>query len=97
MKILTIPQKQSNSGSIHDLASDKYDRMIEFRRGAKYAVVDAAYYGGDYYTAHKTGATAAAASRKLAKAAWSHKIVDAFGNLYDVDGDRLRKNGEPLR
>ena len=41
----------SGTGSIHDIASDQFDRDIIFRGGAKYAVVLAAYYGGrGYYT-----------------------------------------------
>ena len=46
MKILTIAQKMSNTGSIHDLASDQFAREIKFRGTAKFAVVLAAYYGG---------------------------------------------------
>lgn len=40
---LTIPRKQSNSGSIYDLASDQFDRVIEFGN-FEYAVVLPAYY-----------------------------------------------------
>ena len=49
-----IPQKMSNTGSIHDIASDNFDRDIKFPAGAKYAVVLASYYGGKGYTMHKT-------------------------------------------
>ncbi len=33
----TIPQKMSNSGSIHDIASDMFDRNITFTPGCKFA------------------------------------------------------------
>ena len=55
MKILTIKQKMSGTGSIHDLASGFEDREIKFPNGFKFAVVKANYYGGRGYTTHRTG------------------------------------------
>ena len=89
MKVLTIPQKMSNSGSIHDLESDLYDRKIRFRAGTKYAVVLAAYYGGHGYTTHKTPEATIRQSQKLAN--WSHRIIDDQGNMLEHNGlDGLR-------
>lgn len=82
-----IPQKQSNSGSIHDIASDCYDRDIKFAPGAKYAVVLASYYGGKGYTTHKTEEATIRAS--LRRDDYSHAIIDADGNVYDINYDRL--------
>ena len=79
MKTYTIPQKQSNSGSIHDIASDTHDREIVFRGDAKYAVVLASYYGGGY-TTHTTEEATVKAARKVR--AYSHTILDADGNEY---------------
>lgn len=77
-----IPQKISNSGTIHDLASDMYDREIRFPEGSRYAVVFAAYYGGKGYTTHRTQAAAIKASKKDRQ--YSHRIIDADGNEYDM-------------
>lgn len=79
----TIPQKMSCSGSIHDLASDMYDRDIAFAPGYKYAVVLAAYYGGKGYTTHRTAEAAARASLRNEK--YSHAVIDAEGNGYSVE------------
>jgi len=89
MIIYTIPQKMSNSGSIHDIASDMYDRDIVFAPGCKYAVILASYYGGKGYTTHKTETATIAASRK--NSAYSHKIIDTEGNRYLVNYDTLVK------
>lgn len=87
MSTYTIPQKMNNSGSIHDIASDQYDRDIVFGAGCKYAVVLASYYGGKGYTTHKTEAAAVAASR--ANKDYSHEIIDTEGRRYTVNGDEL--------
>ena len=54
MKELVLRQKQSNSGSIHDIESSNFERVIKFAKGCQYAVVIASYYGGKGYTTHKT-------------------------------------------
>lgn len=83
----TIPQKISNTGSIHDIASDQFDREIVFGPGCKYAVVRAAYYGGKGYTTHKTEAAACKASREQGE--YSHQIIDTKGVEYVTHGDSL--------
>ena len=85
----TIPQKMSGTGSIHDIASDMFDRDIVFAPGCKFAVVLASYYGGKGYTTHKTEEAAIAASRRNSE--YSHRIIDTEGNEYDAYGDRLVK------
>lgn len=81
MKIYTIPQKMINSGSIHDIASDMFDREIRFPKGSLYAVVDASYYGGKGYTTHRT---AQAAAKKSAASGCAGCIIDTEGTVYDV-------------
>jgi len=88
MTIYTINQKTSGTGSIHDLASDLMDRDIKFPAGSKYAVVLAAYYGGKGYTTHRT---ACATIRQANSSNYSHSIIDADGNGYGVNYDRLEK------
>ncbi len=81
----TIPQKTSNTGSIHDIASSTMDRTINFGAGCKYAVVLASYYGGKGYTTHKTEAAAIAAS--VANKDYSHQIIDTDGAVYVIKPD----------
>lgn len=87
MTTYTIPQKMSCSGSIHDIASDLYDREIKFTKGCKFAVVLSSYYGGKGYTTHKTEEAAIRASR--ANNDYSHAIIDTYGSQYDVNYDQL--------
>ena len=84
MKKYTIPKKMSGTGTIHDIASDQYDRDIIFGPGCKFAVVLAAYYGGRGYTTHRTAAAAIAADRRLK--GYSRAIIDDSGNYYTSDG-----------
>ena len=71
----------SNSGSIHDIASDMFDREIRFPKGSRYAVVDASYYGGKGYTTHRTEQ---AAAKMAAASAFSGCIIDTEGTVYDI-------------
>jgi len=87
MLIHTIPQKESNTGSIHDIASQHFDRDIKFPGGCLYAVVCASYYGGRGYTAHKTVAATIKASN--AAGDYSHSIIDAHGAFYAIECDYL--------
>ena len=80
MKVYTIPQKISGTGTIHDIASQHYDREIKFRKGYKFAVVLAAYYGTNIYTTHRTAEAAAAESVKQDD--FSHTIIDDTGKAY---------------
>lgn len=94
MTILTIPKKMSNTGSIHDLASDQYDRTIRFRSGEIFALVIASYYGGKGYSTYKSEAAAANASRKCA---YSHQVIDMRGQVYNVDSYGLVPMGYRAR
>lgn len=78
-----IPAKTSNSGSIHDIASEHGDRVIRFAPGCKYAVVLASYYGGKGYTTHKTAEAAIAKSKALGD--YSGRIIDGGGAEYQVE------------
>ena len=80
MTTYTIPQKMSGTGTIHDIASDQFDRPIVFGFGCKYAVVLSSYYGGKGYTTHRTPEAAIAASRKARD--YSHEIIDTTGARY---------------
>lgn len=86
MKKVIIPQKQSNTGSIHDIASQHYDREIKFPKGAKYAVVLASYYGGKGYTTHATESATIQADKRLCE--YSRQIIGADGWIYEVDNSR---------
>ena len=88
MKTVTIPQKMSGTGTIHDVASQHFDREIKFPKGAKYAVVLAAYYGnGRLYTTHRTEEAAVEQSNKQRE--YSHMIVDSDDTWYTCDGYNL--------
>jgi len=79
----TIRQKQSGTGTIHDISSDLQDREIRFWEGCKYAVVLAAYYGGKGYTTHRTEDAAIKASKALTVDRYSNTIIDINGNVVD--------------
>ena len=89
MKILTIKQKMTGTGSIHDLASGFEDREIKFPNGFKFAVVKANYYGGRGYTTHRTEGAAIAESKRMSE--YSHEIVDVEGNCFRINYDTLFK------
>ena len=92
MKSLSIylAQKQSNSGSIHDLSSEHFEREIKFASGAIYAIVPAAYYGLDG-TSHRTADAAIMAKRKLGH--YSCQIIDRCGKYYDEQDGKLYQTG----
>jgi len=81
MTELTIPQRPSGTGSIHDIRDNMCERVIRFRKGTEYAVVLAAYYGPNVYTTHKT--EQAAAKEDIGNE-MSSMIVDAEGYIYDT-------------
>jgi hypothetical protein len=93
MTTYTIPAKQSNTGTIHDLARQDESRSVRFALGCQFAVVLASFYGGKGYTTHKTAQAAIRASRKVK--AYSHEIIDCAGNRLIVESgysdDRLVK------
>lgn len=82
MKTYIIPAKQSNSGSIHDIA-DTCEREIKFPANHHHAVVLSSYYGGKGYTVHRTERAAIDKSKHLKD--WSHQIIDTNGQVYIVD------------
>src|SRR5574340_318702 len=84
MHTVVIPQKMSGTGTIHDLASQHFDRVIEFADDEKYAIVLAAYYGNSalYYTA-KTAEEAVKISEREGE--YSHAIIDRDGDMIDRD------------
>jgi len=81
----TIPQKISNTGTIHDIANDNYDRDIIFQKDCKFAVVLSSYYGGKGYTTHKSIGATVKQSKKMDD--YSHTIIDKIGNTYQIDFD----------
>lgn len=87
MKILSIPQKTSGTGNIHDLASDQYDRDIKFPKNSKFAVIKSSYYGGKGYTTHKTFNAALNASNSNRD--YSCQILDVDGNRYNENGGKI--------
>jgi len=82
MKILTIPQKRNNTGSIHDIESGLFDRNIIFASGCKYAVIKAAFYGGKGYTTHKSDMTTIKAIQSIKN--FSHQIIGVDGTRYTI-------------
>lgn len=85
MKTYTIPAKMSGTGSIHDIASQHYDREIKFRKGCEYAIVWASYYG-DIYKTFKSAEACAKAARNIDD---SFVIIDSDGNRYVSNYDDL--------
>lgn len=94
MKKVIIPQKMSGTGSIHDIASQHFDREIKFPKGAQFAVVLASYYGGKGYTTHATEAAAIQADKRNRE--YSRQIIGVDGWIYDVDMSRSY-DGELVR
>jgi hypothetical protein len=85
MKTIIIKQKQSNSGSIHDLSSEHFDREIKFKKGDEYAVVLAAYHGGNvFYTCRSKESLL---KRIKKEREFSYKIIDNMGNTISGDGN----------
>lgn len=89
MKVYTIEQKMSGTGTIHDIANEHYDREIKFRKGTRYAVVLASYYGGRGYTTHKTPESAAKMSDRQTRDGHSHMVIDHKGDVYTSNGSTL--------
>jgi hypothetical protein len=81
---ITIKQKESGTGNIHDLASEHFDRDIIFKGETMYAVILAAYYGGNQYTTHYTLEAAQKQSRKVKE--FSHEVMKLVAGI----GDELR-------
>lgn len=86
MKKILLDKKMSGTGTIHDIKSEYYRREIKFRKGTKYAVILASFYG-DIYTTHCTEEAAIKASRKNKD--FSHLIMDINENWYWCNGYEL--------
>jgi hypothetical protein len=86
-KTYTIPAKMSGTGSIHDIASEHFDRDIVFAPGCEWAVVCASYYGGKGYTTHRTEEATIKAAHDLGD--YSYQIIDTDGSVYAINGGRL--------
>jgi len=86
MKNIIIASKQSNTGSIHDLASDTMDRVIKIPASAGYIIILAAYYGGKGYSTHSTAEAAVKKVKNLRKNNYSFRAFDAEGTHLDWDG-----------
>lgn len=82
-KTITIPAKMSGTGTIHDTASQHFDRDIVFEDGAKYAIVLAAYYGNNIYYLAKDGYEAVEIAEREKE--YSHVIIDSDGDHIDRD------------
>lgn len=91
MKNIIIESKQSNTGSIHDLASDTMDRVIKIPASAGYIIILAAYYGGKGYSTHSTAEAAGKKVKNLIKNNYSFRVFDAEGSYLDWDGCDFRR------
>ncbi len=79
-----IPSKMSGTGTIHDFASEHFDREVEFADGAQYALVFASYYNRETLYFWNDGDAAEALNE--------HKdytccLTDANGLLWEYDGE----------
>lgn len=81
MAKITIPAKMSNSGSIYDLASEHYDRVITFGTRWQFAVVVPSYYNVRH-SVHATEAAAVRAAKSLR--GYSPTIIDRAGDEYQL-------------
>ncbi|HUI87841.1 MAG TPA: hypothetical protein VLX61_03860 [Anaerolineales bacterium] len=86
-----IPQKLPGSRSYYDLASDQMPREITFDHDAQFAIVLAACYGHGENLYFLANDEEEAAEISKDNSDYSHAILDADGNHYEIDGDRLRK------
>lgn len=73
------------TANIHSIASQQVDREIKFRKGTKYAVVLASYYGGKGYTTHATQLAASNKADKLLAEGYSVCVIDSDGVRYIAD------------
>jgi hypothetical protein len=95
MKTIVIPQKQSNTGSIHDISSAMMAREIKIPAGTSHIIVLSSYYGGRGYSTHQSAASAAAKIRSLKKDNYSFRVFSDTGENLEWDGWDFRR-GEPM-
>ena len=84
---ITIKQKMSGTGTIHDINSDTHDRAIKFLDGRNYAVVMAAYCAGSGYVTFYEEKDLIDAVRGLSD--YAYTIIDREGRVMEICGDRL--------
>lgn len=85
----TIKQKMSGTGTIHDLASEHFDRVIVFDEFEEFAVLTPAYYGTSYSCWNPSLELIA-----MEKEYHSHPaniIIDRQGNQYDIYDGSLER------
>ena len=86
MATYTIPAKMSGTGTIHDIASQFCDRVIDFGKEGRYAIVLASYYGdagnGIYYIAEDADEERKISERERE---FSHVIIDRDGDEVQLD------------
>ncbi|KKM00299.1 hypothetical protein LCGC14_1805840 [marine sediment metagenome] len=82
--MITINQKMSGTGSIHDLSSDQYERRIDMRADYCYAVVLPAYYG-DHCTRHRTIGAALSEFGKQRRAGFDPSLLCRSGKSLHVN------------
>lgn len=81
---VTIEQKMSGTGSIHDLSNQHFDRHIEFGDDDQYAIVLAAYYGdGNMYYTARDKEDALNLHIEYKDKGYSHAIIDRDGDAVD--------------
>ena len=91
MATLIIRQKQSDIGTIYDLASELHDRTINMGKSFVFAVVLPSYYNATE-TRHKSREAAERKCRELCRDDYSGvRAIDRDGNEWDFDGYELRR------
>ena len=87
MKMVVISQKGTGTGTIHDIQSEHYDRIVFFEDDHAYAIVLADHYNDDDDRTYKTAQDVIDASSELSS--YSHMILDDRGNTYVSIDNRL--------
>ena len=96
MTTFTIQQKQSNTGSIYDIASDQYDRVIDFSNKYMFAVILPAYYNAKV-TRHTTAENAIKMYKQLIKQGYQGvTLINKAGKRMAVEIDVKSGNGNKL-
>ena len=88
---LIITLKMSGTGSIYDLASDQFDRIVSLHKRTQYVVVLPAFYNA-VPTRHNTIGAALRAVKKLVRQGYAPTVIDRDGNTYSHAYGDLVKN-----
>ena len=87
---LVIARKMSGTGSVYDLASDQFDRVVALHKRTQYVVVLPAFYSAAP-TLHNTFGGALGAVKKLVRQGYAPTVIDRNGNTYShAYGDLVR-------